>query len=131
MRWIKLWKSAVLLLLAACSPVSLANRMISRTGYHVVNDLAYGTDPRQKLDFYVPDHPTGPVLLFFYGGGWQGGSKSLYPAFGQAFAAKGILVAIAWLLVIIPAAWGVTQTIRQSMVLFSAPAAPATQPARI
>jgi acetyl esterase/lipase len=95
MRWINIWKSAVLLLLAACSPITFANRMISRTGYHVVNDVAYGKDPRQKLDFYVPDHPTGPVLLFFYGGGWQGGTKSLYPAFGQAFATKGILVAIA------------------------------------
>ena len=69
--------------------------MISRAGYHVVSDLAYGADPRQKLDLYVPDHPTGPVLVFFYGGGWQSGAKSLYPALGQAFASKGIMVAIA------------------------------------
>jgi acetyl esterase/lipase len=86
---------SALFLLAACSPIPLMNRMISRAGYHVVHDLPYGSDPRQKLDFYVPDHPTGPVLLFFYGGGWQGGSKSLYPAFGQAFASRGILTAVA------------------------------------
>jgi len=95
MRWKYLLAAAVLLPLAACSPVMLANRMVSRAGYHVVSDLAYGADPRQKLDLYVPDHPSGAVLLFFYGGGWQDGTKSLYPAFGQAFAAQGILVAIA------------------------------------
>jgi acetyl esterase/lipase len=95
MRWKNLLAAAFLLPFAACSPINLANGMISRAGYHVVSDLSYGADPRQKLDLYVPDHPTGPVLLFFYGGGWQDGSKSLYPAFGQAFAAQGILVAIA------------------------------------
>jgi acetyl esterase/lipase len=95
MRWKNLMAAAFMLPLAACSPVSLANRMISRAGYHVVSDLAYGPDPRQMLDLYVPDRPTGPVLLFFYGGGWQGGTRSHYPAFGHAFASRGILVAIA------------------------------------
>ena len=33
---------------------------------------------------------------------------------------QSLLLIVAWLLVIIPAAWGVTQTIRQSMVLFTA-----------
>lgn len=86
---------AAVLMLAACSPISLANELISRAGYHVVNDLAYGADPRQKLDLYVPDHPNGTVLVFFYGGGWQSGNKAMYPAFGQAFAAQGILTAVA------------------------------------
>ena len=86
---------AALLLLAACSPIPTLNRLISRAGYHVVKDLPYGSFPRQKLDLYVPDHPNGTVLLFFYGGGWQSGDKSMYPAFGQAFAAQGILTAIA------------------------------------
>jgi acetyl esterase/lipase len=96
MRWKTLLAVVVSLPLAACSStIMLANGLISRAGYHVVSDLPYGEDPRQKLDLYVPDHPSGAVLLFFYGGGWQGGSKSLYPAFGQAFASRGILVAIA------------------------------------
>jgi acetyl esterase/lipase len=95
MRWKNLLAAAALLPLAACSPVTLANGMVSRAGYHVVSDLSYGADPRQKLDLYIPDHPTGPVLLFFYGGGWQSGTKSLYLSFGQAFASQGILTAIA------------------------------------
>jgi acetyl esterase/lipase len=95
------WKTgmAALLgfLLTACSPAGLINLAVPRAGYHIVRGLAYGPDPRQRLDFYVPDNPGPhmPVLLFFYGGSWQGGTKSLYLAFGQAFASQGILVAIA------------------------------------
>ena len=90
---------AVLLsaLLAACSPISVLNLAVSRSGYHIVRDLAYGADPRQRLDLYVPDAPPPkmPVILFFYGGSWESGSKNLYLALGQAFASKGIMVAVA------------------------------------
>ena len=74
-----------------------AQPCIPRAGYHVERDLAYGGDPRQKLDLYIPDHLAGkaPVILFFYGGSWQSGSKKDYLAFGQAFASKGIIVAVA------------------------------------
>jgi len=95
------WKTGVAALLsavlAACSPVSLLNLAVSRDGYRVVRDIAYGPDARQKLDFYVPDAPPPrmPVMLFFYGGSWQSGSKDLYLALGQAFASAGIMVAVA------------------------------------
>ena len=81
-------------LLAACSPAALIDLAVPRSGYHVARDLAYGPDPRQKLDLYVPDKlaAPAPVMLFFYGGSWKGGSKSLYRAFGQAFASQGIAV---------------------------------------
>jgi acetyl esterase/lipase len=85
-------------LLAACSPSpALLNILVPKSGYHVVRDLAYGADPRQKLDVYVPDHPAGkaPVLLFFYGGSWQFGSRDQYRAFGQAFASLGIVTVVA------------------------------------
>jgi acetyl esterase/lipase len=84
-------------LLAACSPAALLDLAVPRAGYHVERDLAYGDDPRQKLDLYVPDKlaAPAPVLLFFYGGSWKGGSKSLYRAFGQAFASRGMIVAVA------------------------------------
>ena len=85
------------LFLAACSPLSVLNLAVPRAGYHVERDLAYGSDPRQKLDIYVPDRlaANAPVILFFYGGSWQSGSKADYLAFGQAFASKGIVAAIA------------------------------------
>jgi acetyl esterase/lipase len=71
--------------------------MVPRTGYRVVEGQAYGTDPRQKLDIYVPDGVKGPapVLLFFYGGAWQGGNRADYFAFGQAFASQGIVTVVA------------------------------------
>jgi len=85
-------------LLAACSPSpALLNVLVPRSGYHVVRDLAYGGNARQKLDVYVPDHLTAraPVLVFFYGGSWQFGSRDQYLAFGQAFASLGIVTVVA------------------------------------
>ena len=82
---------------AVWAPATVLNLVVSRSGYRIERDLAYGADPRQKLDLYVPDNLTAPapVLLFFYGGSWQSGTKSWYLALGQAFASKGIVVAIA------------------------------------
>jgi acetyl esterase/lipase len=92
--------AAVLLVLSLTGCSSLApvlNLLISREGYSVKEDLSYGGNPRQKLDVYTPDHLAGkaPVILFFYGGSWQSGRKEDYLAFGEAFATKGIVVAIA------------------------------------
>lgn len=70
---------------------------IPKSGYTVRRDLVYGDDPRARLDLYVPDGLTtpAPVILFFYGGSWQSGSKDIYRAFGQAFASAGIIAAVA------------------------------------
>ena len=53
-------------------------------------DVAYGSHPRQVLDFYQAgsDKPT-PVVFYIHGGGWRGGSKKTNP---KAFLAKGISV---------------------------------------
>jgi acetyl esterase/lipase len=85
-------------LLAACSPTfSALNMLVPKSGYRVVQGVAYGGDPRQKLDIYVPDkvRPKSPVLLFFYGGAWMSGSRDQYLAFGQAFASLGIVTVVA------------------------------------
>jgi acetyl esterase/lipase len=81
---------------SACSP-ALLNITVPRAGYSIHRDLAYGPTPRQKLDIYVPDALKGPapVILFFYGGNWQSGSKNDYLAFGEAFASEGFVVAVA------------------------------------
>jgi acetyl esterase/lipase len=88
---------AIALLVAACSPVVLLNATVPRGGYSVKHDLAYGTAPRQNLDLYVPDglKAAAPVVLFFYGGNWDSGSKAYYLALGQAFASAGVIVAVA------------------------------------
>ena len=53
-------------------------------------DVAYGSHPRQVLDFYQAksDKPT-PVVFYIHGGGWQGGDKRTNP---KAFLDTGISV---------------------------------------
>lgn len=40
-------------------------------------DVAYGEDPRQRFDVYLPAvrSDTAPVILFVHGGGWANGNK--------------------------------------------------------
>ena len=77
--------------------VPLLNLAVPRHGYRVKRDIAYGSDPRARMDIYIPDGLTtpAPVLLFFHGGSWQSGSKAHYRAFGQAFASRGIITVVA------------------------------------
>jgi acetyl esterase/lipase len=60
-------------------------------------DIAYGPDPRQRLDVYAPDDvtPGTPVIVFIYGGGWNSGSKDDYTFAGRALAAQGFISVIA------------------------------------
>lgn len=87
------------LALTACSAVSLLNATIPTDGYVVHKDIAYGDNPRQKLDIYVPtaadSKNPAPVIVFFYGGSWQYGSKDEYLFVGQALASKGFVTVIA------------------------------------
>ncbi len=59
-------------------------------------DMAYGRDPRQKLDIYMPDVTKGPVpmVLFVHGGSWQEGNKRGYSFVGRALAAKGFMTLV-------------------------------------
>lgn len=83
--------------LSVAGCLAMVNAFVPNEGYRVEADLAYGSDPRQKLGLYVPEGISGsaPVILFFYGGSWQSGQKSDYRAFGQTFASKGFIVAVA------------------------------------
>jgi acetyl esterase/lipase len=82
--------------LNACSPVSVLNSLASKSTFTRTADVAYGSDLRQKLDVYVPTQPaaSSPVVIFFYGGSWQSGSRSEYLFVGEALASKGITVVI-------------------------------------
>lgn len=84
-------------LAVACSPLGVMNALSprDRTARRIARDIAYGDDPRQSLDLYAP-HGEGPwpVVVFFYGGGWDSGSKDLYGWAAQALASQGFLVAL-------------------------------------
>lgn len=84
-------------LAAACSPIGVLNTLGPRDAgvRRVAQDLSYGDDPRQRFDLYAPTGRRGlPVVVFFYGGGWDSGSKEVYGWAAQALAAQGFLVAL-------------------------------------
>ena len=84
----------ICLYLSACT--DLLNASIPRSGYTVHRDIAYGSDPRQKLDIYEPAGVTNaPTVVYFYGGSWQTGSKDDYRFLGQALASKGFVTIVA------------------------------------
>jgi len=87
---------AALIMISGCSSVDVLNATITRDGYTLTRNIAYGTDARQTLDIYTPnDAKNAPVILFFYGGSWQMGSKDDYRFLGQALTSKGYVVAVA------------------------------------
>ncbi|MGS0891020.1 alpha/beta hydrolase [Burkholderia stagnalis] len=56
--------------------------------------MAYGNAPRQRLDVYAPESRTGtnhPVVVYFYGGGWQSGHLSDSRGVAQALAARDVV----------------------------------------
>ncbi len=89
--------SVWLLALSACSPVQLLNALTPDSTYDSTVGIAYGDDPRQKLDVYVPHQPLpgAPVVVFFYGGSWNSGSRVDYRFVGEALASRGIVTVVA------------------------------------
>ncbi|RZJ04443.1 MAG: alpha/beta hydrolase [Brevundimonas sp.] len=93
-----LFAPALGLIAAACSPLGLLNNLGPRDRgvRRVARDIAYGDDPRQKMDIHAPTGPAErpwPMLVFFYGGGWDSGERQLYAWAAQALAARGFVVA--------------------------------------
>lgn len=60
-------------------------------------DLAYAPGERHTLDVYMPDgarsHPR-PIIVFWYGGGWENGRKSNYRFVGAALAKAGYVAVL-------------------------------------
>ena len=83
-------------LLAACSALDVINHVSSDSSFTATRDIAYGDLPRQRMDVYRPVDADGdtPLVVFFYGGGWQEGSKSKYEFVASALTQSGIAVAI-------------------------------------
>jgi len=87
-------------LLSACSPIKLVNRLTPDDTFSVENDIAYGAEPRQRLDVYQPLPQTAPsagarpLIVFFYGGTWSTGERASYKFVGEALAARGAVVVV-------------------------------------
>src|SRR4051812_38680783 len=58
-------------------------------------DISYGPGARQRLDVYAPGKAAGrPIVVFWYGGGWQHGEKSQYRFVGAALAQAGYVAVL-------------------------------------
>ena len=86
-------------LLGGCSAVGTLNALAARDTYVLRADVAYGPSPRQQLDIYTPTAtpPAAgwPLVVFFYGGAWNSGSRTDYRFVGEALAAQGVLTLVA------------------------------------
>lgn len=86
----------LVLLLAACAPLRALNAVVPRDGFARAEGIAYGADPRQRLDVYTPRGlaAPAPVVVFFYGGSWKGGERGSYLFVAQALASRGFVVVV-------------------------------------
>lgn len=81
------------------APIDLFNFVVPKDpgARRLAVDIAYGPHPRQKLDIYGPrgmGDMALPVVVFFYGGSWDTGSKKSYAFVGRALAALGYIAVI-------------------------------------
>jgi acetyl esterase/lipase len=62
----------------------------------IIEDVAYGQLPRQKLDIYVPDikQDDFPVVVFYHGGRWTDGNKQQYKFVGMTLSNLGYVVVL-------------------------------------
>jgi acetyl esterase/lipase len=65
--------------------------------YQRHSDIAYGRDPKHRLDVYVPGKAGGappPVVVFWHGGRWSSGDKAEYRFVGAALAQSGYVAVL-------------------------------------
>ena len=62
----------------------------------IVSGARYGDDPAHRLDVYAPRgrNEALPIIVFFYGGGWDSGSRGGYGFAGAALAALGYVTVV-------------------------------------
>lgn len=96
-QWLQVLTLAMAACLAACSPIKVLNALTPSNTFTKTAAIAYGDDSRQKLDVYrpAPASSNAPVVVFFYGGSWNSGSRDDYGFVGEALASRGIVVVIA------------------------------------
>jgi acetyl esterase/lipase len=92
--WLALAAGAVAL--AACSPTTVLNAWAPAGTYTATTDVAYGRQPRQKLDIYRPAHARepAPVIVFYYGGNWNSGDRGDYLFVGESLASRGFIAVL-------------------------------------
>jgi acetyl esterase/lipase len=82
--------------LTGCTKYQALDATIPACSYTRATDLAYGAEPRQKLDVYRPRRaaPNARVVVFFYGGSWDSGKKEDYRFAAEGLTEKGFVVVV-------------------------------------
>lgn len=82
--------------LCGCSATAVLNALAPTGGLEISRDVAYGKLGRQKLDVYRPREGAAPrpVVVFFYGGSWETGSRDAYLFVGEALASRGFVAVV-------------------------------------
>ncbi len=82
--------AGIALLLLAAAGVGIAQRRPQPAG---TVELAYGEQPRQRLDFTPGEGPAAPLVLFVHGGAWRFGDKRMAGRMAAHFHARGMAFA--------------------------------------
>lgn len=79
----------------AAAPVAVLNALSRLEDAQVTLGHHYAEGERHGVDIYRPESGTGlPVVVFFYGGGWEEGDRARYRFVGTALAGRGIVTLI-------------------------------------
>src|SRR5262245_56130221 len=86
---------AVLASIVCATANSLVSPPFFQNATAVTSSFAYAPGERRTLDVYAPaDARDAPVVVFFYGGSWQGGSKEIYSFLAHSLTGRGVMVVI-------------------------------------
>jgi acetyl esterase/lipase len=91
------WSISILaaLMAAGCSAASVLNGLVWRHGLEITRSIPYGDGPRRTVDVYRRKNAlASPVVVFFYGGSWQGGDKEMYLFVAAALARRGFVTLV-------------------------------------
>ncbi|MGE0564956.1 MAG: alpha/beta hydrolase [Pseudolabrys sp.] len=86
---------AALVTSGCTSPADILNSFAPVSGIEVATSIPYATGARRTLDIYRPAQAArAPVIVFFYGGSWQGGEKETYRFVASALARRGYVTIV-------------------------------------
>ena len=63
---------------------------VARGKLDTIVDQRYGVGEKQKLDIFRVKDPNAPTLVYFHGGYWQRGDKSIYSFLASSFNSEGV-----------------------------------------
>lgn len=87
---------ALAALTSACSSRRAAETLLLGDHFVLTKGISYGAHPDNRLDVYRPRDVSQrtPVVVFLYGGRWQGGTKEEYRLVGDALTRRGVMVVV-------------------------------------